>query len=105
SFHLLLVDLRLPDMSGLEVLASVCESSPDVPVVMVSAWATDTCARAAKQLGAADFLEKPIVEMALVDAVERNLARSAQSPSRRAPAPAPPRVGVAATRQAAPRVA
>jgi hypothetical protein len=87
-------------MSGLEVLAAAWESSPDVPVVMVSAWATDTCARAAKQLGAADFLEKPIVDVALVDAVERNLARSAQSPSRRPPAPEQPRVGYAATRWA-----
>ena len=100
SFHLLLVDLRLPDMSGLEVLASVCESSPDVPVVMVSAWGTDTCARAAKQLGAVDFLEKPIVDVALVEAVERHLSRSGRSPSRRQPAPEQPRVGYAATRWA-----
>ena len=95
-FQLLLVDLRLPDMSGLEVLASVSDSSPDVPVVMMSGSASDACTRAARQLGAADFLEKPFVAAVLVDAVARTLARVAP----REAAPPVPSAGYAAARWA-----
>jgi CheY-like chemotaxis protein len=97
-FQLLLVDLRLPDMSGLEVLASVSDSSPDVPVVMMSAWANDACTRAARQLGAAEFLEKPFLAAVLVDAVARTLAHTARSAL---PPPPPPAAGYAAARWAA----
>ncbi len=75
NLRLVLTDLRLPDLSGLEVLAAVRESAPHVPVVMISAWGTTASEAAAKQLGAVEFIEKPIVGDDLVDVVERNLRR------------------------------
>jgi len=55
---LVLLDVRLPDRNGIEVLADIRKKS-DVPVVMMSAHATIADAVRATQLGAHDFLEKP----------------------------------------------
>src|SRR6266571_3154147 len=60
EFDLVLVDVRMPDLSGLEVLERVKENHPDVPVVMMSGHATIETAVQATKLGAADFLEKPL---------------------------------------------
>jgi DNA-binding NtrC family response regulator len=55
---LVLLDVRLPDRNGIEVLADIRKKT-DVPVVMMSAHATIADAVKATQLGAHDFLEKP----------------------------------------------
>jgi CheY-like chemotaxis protein len=57
---LLLSDINMPGMTGLELLPKVHEIRPDVPVVMITAYGDeDTRARALKA-GAAGFLTKPI---------------------------------------------
>jgi two-component system nitrogen regulation response regulator NtrX len=55
-----LVDVRMPDGSGIEVLKKIRETSPDVPVIMISGQATIADAVEATRLGAFDFLEKPL---------------------------------------------
>jgi DNA-binding NtrC family response regulator len=60
EFDLALVDVRMPDLGGLEVLERIKEAQPDVPVVMMSGHATIETAVAATKLGAVDFLEKPL---------------------------------------------
>lgn len=97
AFQLLLVDLRLPDMSGLEVVATVSESRPGLPVVMMAGSGTRITARAARQLGAADYLDKPIVDGRLTETIERTLARSERPPRHTAPST----LGYAAERWAA----
>lgn len=76
DFRLILVDLRLPDMSGLEVLAEVSTSQPDVPVVMISAWRTEASELASKRLGAVHFFDKSIDPDDLVEMVQRNLRKA-----------------------------
>ena len=75
-----LVDVRLPDGTGVDVLRRIRESSPDVPVIMVSGQATIADAVAATRLGAFDFLEKPLsrekVLLTLRHAVEQNRLRA-----------------------------
>jgi CheY-like chemotaxis protein len=57
---LLLSDINMPEMTGLELLPKVREIRPDVPVVMVTAYGdADTRARALRA-GAAGFITKPI---------------------------------------------
>jgi CheY-like chemotaxis protein len=57
---LLLSDINMPGMTGLELLPKVHEIRPDVPVVMITAYGdADTRARAL-EAGAAGFLTKPI---------------------------------------------
>ncbi|WP_439861543.1 sigma-54-dependent transcriptional regulator [Pseudomonas sp. MBLB4136] len=59
-FHLLLLDLSLPDMHGFEVLRFVNEQRIDVSVVVVTANDSAEVAMDAVHLGAVDFLTKPI---------------------------------------------
>ncbi|MEO0078874.1 MAG: sigma-54 dependent transcriptional regulator [candidate division WOR-3 bacterium] len=59
DFNLVLLDLMLPDMSGLDVLKKIKELKPDLPVVMVSSFGTIPVAVEATRLGVYDFLEKP----------------------------------------------
>jgi two-component system, NtrC family, nitrogen regulation response regulator NtrX len=55
-----LVDVRLPDGSGIDVLKKIRETSLEVPVVMISGQATIADAVEATRSGAFDFLEKPL---------------------------------------------
>ncbi|NAW11389.1 response regulator [Halomonas sp. D1-1] len=59
SFSLLLVDVRLPDMSGLEILDRVRDQDPSTPIIMMTAHGSVDVAVEAMQRGASDFLTKP----------------------------------------------
>lgn len=54
-----LLDLRLPDMSGLDVLDRLRQDQPELPVVMISAHGDTRAAVQAVKKGAADYLSKP----------------------------------------------
>lgn len=56
----LLLDLKLPDIDGLELLTVLREARPGLPVVIISGHGTLTHAVAATKRGAYDFLEKPL---------------------------------------------
>jgi two-component system repressor protein LuxO len=56
---LILLDLRLPDMTGMDVLDSVKQEYPDVPVIFMTAHGSIDTAVEAMRLGAQDFLIKP----------------------------------------------
>ncbi len=56
----ILLDLKLPDMTGLEVLEEIRRRRPDVAVVMMTAyWASEALAHA-RRLGVRDLLAKPL---------------------------------------------
>ena len=54
-----ITDLRMPGMDGMELLAHVVRTLPDVPVLVISAHATVSNAVDAMKAGAADFVQKP----------------------------------------------
>jgi two-component system response regulator PilR (NtrC family) len=56
---LIVSDVRMPDMGGIELLREARELLPDVAVVMMTAFATVETAREAFKLGADDFIQKP----------------------------------------------
>ncbi|MFQ5604529.1 MAG: sigma-54-dependent transcriptional regulator [bacterium] len=56
---IVLLDLRLPDIDGLEVLHKIKQASPDTIVIMMTAYATVETAVQAVKLGAADLIKKP----------------------------------------------
>lgn len=74
----LIVDVRLPDMSGLDVIEKVRELDPRLPVIVITAHAeTDTAIEATKR-GAFEYLLKPLNLNQLRDQVTRALALSRQ---------------------------
>src|SRR5262245_51821741 len=58
-FDLLITDLKMPKVSGIELLAEAKKFRPDMPVVMMTAFATIANAVEAMKLGAYDYIQKP----------------------------------------------
>lgn len=77
TVDLLLLDVRLPGMSGLAVLGELRKSDPDLPVVMLTAYTDVQTAVAAMKLGAADYLIKGFDLTELLLVVQRVLKTSA----------------------------
>jgi two-component system nitrogen regulation response regulator NtrX len=70
-----LLDIKMPRMDGLEILARIKQSDPALPVVVVSGHGTIATAVEATRLGAFDFMEKPL-ERERVLLVVRNAIES-----------------------------
>ena len=75
DFELLLLDLRLPGMDGMEVLRRIRELRPDIRIIMLTAYGTIDLAVTALKLGAADFIQKPFAPQEIRDAVARVMER------------------------------
>jgi len=60
SFDAIIVDLKMPEMDGLELLRKIKENKPDVQVILLTGHATVEKGIEAMKLGALDFVEKPI---------------------------------------------
>jgi DNA-binding NtrC family response regulator len=70
-FDFVLTDLKLPDVSGIEVLEASRAAQPRVPVVVLTGYGTVGAAVEAMKLGAYDFLEKPLEIDDLTRLIER----------------------------------
>lgn len=68
-----LLDMNLPDLSGIEVLAKIKESLPACEVIIITAFGTIKTAVEATKLGAYDYLEKPIDNDELLLLISRAL--------------------------------
>jgi putative nucleotidyltransferase with HDIG domain len=74
---LVMLDLRMPEMDGLEVLSHIINESPDTPVILVSGMGTIGDAIKALKLGAWDYIAKPIHDMGVLEhAVNKALERA-----------------------------
>ncbi len=71
-----LLDVRMPRLSGLDALRRVREIAPEVPVLMISGHGTIDTAVEALRLGAHDFLEKPLEREVVLRRLESALARA-----------------------------
>ena len=60
SLVVVLSDINMPGMDGLELLAEIKQRRPDLPVMMVTAYADDERRRRAAEHGAAEFITKPV---------------------------------------------
>lgn len=58
--ELALVDVRLPDMSGLDLIAQIRQSGRDFPIVVMTAYGSVESAVEAMKVGASDYLQKPV---------------------------------------------
>jgi CheY-like chemotaxis protein len=77
SLILILSDINMPGMSGLEMLPKVKAARPNVPVIMISAFGDEATKKNAAQLGAAGLLTKPIDFSLLRQEIDVRLERAA----------------------------
>ncbi|GAA4012675.1 response regulator transcription factor [Deinococcus rubellus] len=84
SIGCLLLDIRMPHISGLQLQRRLQERGVDLPVILLTGHAdVELCRRAFRQ-GASDFLSKPVDETDLLEAVQRAVRQHLHSRQRRA---------------------
>jgi diguanylate cyclase (GGDEF)-like protein len=64
---IVLLDLRLPDADGIDILRIIKQSFPQMPVIIVSGQGTMEDAIQAMRLGASDYITKPITQITLIE--------------------------------------
>jgi len=74
----LVLDVRMPDMDGLEVQRQLIARHLHVPVVFISGRASDEEERRARAAGAVDFLRKPLAAATLLEVLQKAFSRGAQ---------------------------
>ena len=80
----IVLDVRMPGISGLTVLDTLVAEGVDHPIIMLTGNGTvETCRRAFKS-GAAEFLEKPVDDEALLDALQKAVREHVRSRERNA---------------------
>ena len=79
QFHMVITDVKMPKMSGLEVLKEIKRVSPRTPVIMVTAYGTIQNAVDAMKEGASDYILKPFSYEDLESAVKRVMMMSIPS--------------------------
>ena len=81
EFDLMLLDLKMPGVDGMEVLRSLCELRPEIRIIIITAYGTVKNAVEAIKLGAVDFIEKPFSPREIRELVNSVLARDTLEPS------------------------
>ena len=89
TYDVVFTDIRMPGMSGLEVVERVKASQPWLPVVIVTGYGTGENEARATAAGVAGFLRKPLSPDMIEGTTERALAASAAAPAEAAAATAP----------------
>jgi len=77
-------DVRMPEITGIDVLRKIHETKPDLPVIVITGHGDVPLAVEAMKLGAADFLEKPFDDDLLIESVRAALSRDADTAKRKA---------------------
>jgi DNA-binding NtrC family response regulator len=73
QFHVALVDLKLPDIAGTDILAEAPDHFPEVPIIIITGYSTIKSAVETIKMGAFDYLAKPFTPDELLAAVEKAL--------------------------------
>ena len=73
NYNLVITDLKMPIMDGMDVIAAVKSRDPDIPVVVITAFGTIESAEEAVRRGAYDFITKPFRKEQILVTIERAL--------------------------------
>ena len=79
-FDLMLLDIKMPRMDGIETLKRVRQIAPTMPVLILTAYHSMDIAKDAIRLGAQDYLPKPFEKDQLLAAIEQLLRKRQQQP-------------------------
>ena len=75
SIDIVLTDLMMPEMDGLEFLKIIKDKYPKIPVIMITGYATINTALQAMQLGAFDYVAKPFSPRKLLAKIEEAVSQ------------------------------
>lgn len=81
-FDLLVADLRLPDINGMEVIKQIKAEKPETEVIVITGYGTTAVAVEAMKLGVHDFLPKPFTESQIKAAIDEALQAHAEKPAK-----------------------
>jgi two-component system, LuxR family, response regulator FixJ len=84
GFGCVITDVRMPEITGIDLLKRVKEVNADLPVIVITGHGDIALAVEAMKIGAIDFLEKPFEDDHLLDAVKSALDREADAVQRKA---------------------
>ncbi|NOY65197.1 MAG: sigma-54-dependent Fis family transcriptional regulator [Nitrospirae bacterium] len=70
-YDVVLTDLKMPDMDGLEVLKIIKERWPDIQVIIITGYGTISTAVQAIKMGAYEYIEKPFTPQDILQVVEK----------------------------------
>ena len=76
TFDLVLTDVIMPDVGGMEVLEEIKKANPYLPVVMMTGYASVSRGVQALKLGALDYLQKGFTPLELISSIESALAKA-----------------------------
>ena len=71
GFDILITDLKMPGMDGLQAMESMLEIDPDLSIIMFTAYSTVDSAVKAMKMGAVDYIRKPFTPDQLTDLVTK----------------------------------
>ena len=74
DLDLVLTDMKMPKMDGIEFLKEIKKKNPDLPVVVMTAYGTVEKAVEAMQLGAFNFIQKPFKNETLKQMIEKAIS-------------------------------
>lgn len=74
----LVLDIRMPEMSGLDLQKKLIEDKINIPVIIITGHADVTLAVRAMKAGALDFIEKPFNDQVLLDSISSAIAKSVE---------------------------
>ena len=79
DYHLVILDIAMPDMSGIQVLEQIRKEDSDIAVIMATGQASVDNAIASLRLSVSDFVEKPFTPETILRAVSSALAKKGLS--------------------------
>lgn len=77
EYDLIITDLKMPGMNGIEVLKAVKGLQPDVPVIMITGYATVDTAVEAMKNGATDYISKPFTPEQIMEKIDKSIEQRA----------------------------
>ena len=89
NYAVVLLDIKMPGMDGIQFLERLRETKPDLPVIIITGYPNISNAASAMRLGAADYVTKPFVPEQITQAVQRTLRRGGAGETARLPEGSP----------------
>jgi len=74
-FHVALIDVKMPDMDGMEVLKKIKERWPDVIVIIITGYSAIASAVSSIKLGAFDYIEKPFTPDGILSVIKKAIGQ------------------------------